>query len=87
MATVRGMRLRTAAIAAGFLALFSFEWLVVGVLTNVTHAQIVSIAGPTLSLLTGLLNSVLMVVFYLDARNRVGLLQEASAARENSQRQ
>ena len=92
MATVRGMRLRTLAIGAGFITLFSFEVLisdaVVGVFMNATHAPIASfIADGIFSLLTGLLNSVLMVVLYLDARNRIDLLQEAPAARENSQRQ
>ena len=88
----RGVRGRSFVFGTAFIAFSVVEEFisaaVCGVLSDVTHSTWLSfVALDVTSLLALIFTTALAVVYFLDARNRVGLIQEASAARENSQAQ
>ena len=92
MTMSRGRRARSLAFGSAFLALtFALEFIgivVCGVLTDITHTPWLSIvASETVALLEWIFIMALAVVFYLDARNRIGLIQDTLVNRENSQSQ
>jgi hypothetical protein len=89
MTMSRGQRRRSLAFGAAFLALTvvqEFIRLVVcGSLSDVTHSPWLSfVASDLITLLALMLWTVLAVVFYLDARNRMGFIQDQVAEQENS---
>jgi hypothetical protein len=92
MTMSRGLRVRTLAFGAAFLALTVvqefFRLVVCGLLSDVTHSTwLAFVASGAITLLALIIGMALAVVFYLDARNRVGLVQDPLAKRENSQSQ
>ncbi|HEY7982196.1 MAG TPA: hypothetical protein VID19_12005 [Candidatus Eremiobacteraceae bacterium] len=90
MTMVRGLRARSLAFGAALLALVLVQEFirlaVCGFLLDVTHVPLISfVISDAISLLALLIGMALAVVFYLDARNRVDLIQDPLAAQENSQ--
>jgi hypothetical protein len=92
MTMSRGPRGRSYAFGAAIIA-FSVVQIfissaVCGVLSDVTHSSWLSfVLRDVISILVWIFTSAIAVVFYIDARNRVGSIQEALATRENSQAQ
>jgi hypothetical protein len=92
MTMSRGLRGRSLAFGAAFLALILvqelFRLIVCGFLSDVTHVPWVSfVASDAITLLALIFGMALAVVFYLDARNRVAVLQDPLANQENSRSQ
>jgi hypothetical protein len=92
MTMSRGLRGRSLAFGAAFLALILvqefFRLIVCGFLSDVTHLPWLSfVASDALTLLALIFGMALAVVYYLDARNRVAILQDPLANQENSRSQ
>jgi hypothetical protein len=92
MTMSRGVRGRSLAFGAALVALTLAQVFiriaVCGFLSDVTHTPWISfVASDAITLLSLILGVALAVVFYLDARNRIGLIQDPLAKRENSQSQ
>jgi hypothetical protein len=92
MTMSRGLRGRSFAFGAAIIAFTVVEEFislaVCGALSDVTHSRWLSfVVLDVTTLLALIFTTALAVVFYLDARNRVGLIQEALAERENSRAQ
>jgi hypothetical protein len=92
MTMSRGLRGRSLALGAAFVAFtvvqdfISLVWC--GVLSDITHSPWLSfVASDAISLLALIFGTVLAVVFYLDARNRIGFIQDPFAEQENSRSQ
>jgi hypothetical protein len=89
MTMSRGLRGRSLALGAAVLALAVAQQFIrltlCGFLSDVTHWLWLSfVASDAITLLSLIFGIAIAVVFYLDARNRVGLLQDPLANRENS---
>lgn len=89
MTMSRGLLGRSLALGAAILALtvaqLSVSSAVCGVLADVTHSTWLSfVAQDSISLLATIFGAALAVSFYLDARNRSGLIQDPLAERENA---
>jgi hypothetical protein len=92
MTMSRGLRVRTLAFGAAFLAFSVGQGFInlalSGFLSNVTHSPWLSfVASDAIRLLVSIFSVALAVVFCLDARNRIGLIQDPLANRENRQSQ
>jgi hypothetical protein len=92
MTMSRGHRTRSLAFGAALLAfVIAQEFIrltVCGFLSDVSHSSMLSfVASDAITLLALLIDVALAVVFYLDARNRVGLIQDPLANQENSRSQ
>lgn len=92
MTMSRGLRGRTFALGAGLFAVTLAQGFIAlalcGFLSNVTHSPWLSfVANDAITLLTLIFSAALAVVFYLDARNRVGFIQDPLAEQENSRSQ
>jgi preprotein translocase subunit SecG len=92
MTMSRGLRGRSLAFGAAFLALMLaqefFRLIVCGFLSDVTHVPWISfVASDAITLLALIFGMALAVVYYLDARNRVALIQDPLAEQENSRSQ
>jgi hypothetical protein len=92
MTMSRGLRGRSLALGAAIIAIDMVQEIissaVSGVLSNITHSPwLALVVRDALSLVALTFWTVLAVVFYLDARNRTGLIQDPLAERENSQAQ
>jgi|GEM_PF-4884879 len=89
MTMSRGLRGRSLALGTAFVAFTVVQEFVrsavCGVLSILTHSTWFSfIARDSISFLALIFWTVLAVVFYLDARNRTGLIQDPLAERENA---
>lgn len=92
MTMSRGLRGRSLAFGAAIIAIWTVQEIistaVSGVLSNITHSPWLSlIVRDAIWLVESTFFTVLAVVFYLDARNRIALVQDPLADRENSQAQ
>jgi len=92
MTMSRGLRGRSFALGGALIAITVVEVFIstalCGVLSVVTHSSWLSfVARDLISLLALIFFTALAVVFYLDARNRTGIIQDPLAERENSQAQ
>jgi hypothetical protein len=90
MTMTRGLRWRSLALGAALLAVTAVQEIMrtvlCGFLSDVTHAPWLSfVASDAITLLALIIVMALAVVFYLDARNRAGLIQDPLAGQENSQ--
>jgi hypothetical protein len=92
MTMSRGLRGRGLALGTAFVAFTVVQeflrlvWC--GVLSDVTHSSWLSfVASDAIELIALVFGTVLAVVFYLDARNRAGILQDPLAEQENSRSQ
>ena len=90
MTMTRGLRGRSLALGSAFIAftiaLELFRFAVCGFLSDVTHSPWPSfVASDAIALFATMFWTGLAVVFYLDARNRAGIIQDPLVGQENSQ--